>query len=116
MAAGILQPQELLQILARKTGDELKMAQSEGFFFLGQHYLANGETADARAYFEKARAQNVIIYLEHIGAGFELKRLAAASTRPTSKSGSASRPTAKSGAATRTRSEADTSGVWGGQQ
>ncbi len=115
MAAGILQPQELLQVLAQKTGDEQKMAQSEGYFFLGQHYLAKGETADARAYFEKTRAQNVIVYLEHMGAGFELKRLGAASKGPAARNRSASQSKATSGPTSRSRSDADTSGVWGAQ-
>ena len=116
MLAGIIQPQEMLEVLAQKSGDDLKMAQSEGYFFLGQYYLAKGEIADARAYFEKARAQNVIIYLEHIGAGFELKRLAATAGRPSGKSrSSVANPTTKPRAASGSRAGADTSGVWGAQ-
>lgn len=116
MAAGVISPQVMLQIMGKKSGDDLKMAQSEGFFFLGQHYLAKGETSDARAYFEKARAQNVIIYLEHIAAGFELKRLGSPTARPSNKPPAAAKATAKSGSAGRARSDADTSGVWGAQQ
>jgi lipoprotein NlpI/transglutaminase-like putative cysteine protease len=116
MAAGVISPQDMLQIMGKKSGDDLKMAQSEGFFFLGQHYLAKGETSDARAYFEKARAQNVIIYLEHIAAGFELKRLASPAARSQTKPPATAKPTAKSSTAGHARSDADTSGIWGTQQ
>lgn len=117
MAAGVIPPQEMLQLMAQKTGDELRLAQSEGFFFLGQHYLAKGETADARAYFEKARAQNVIIYLEHIAAGFELKRLGATAARPPAKSrATATTAPVKPRAAAGSRAGVDNSVIWGAQQ
>lgn len=117
MSAGVVPPQEMLEILAQKAGDEQRLAQSEGYFFLGQHYLAKGESADARAYFEKARAQNVIIYLEHIAAGFELKRMGATAGRPSNRTRAiAPNPPVKSRAAVGPPAGADTTGIWGTQQ
>jgi lipoprotein NlpI/transglutaminase-like putative cysteine protease len=73
--AGELAPAELLKIIGRKTGDEGQMTSSEGYFYLGQHYLAQGDRAKARELFQKTRQMNVVIYMEHKAAGFELQRL-----------------------------------------
>ena len=61
---GKLAPEEMLKLLERKTGDERRMAKSEGYFYLGQYYLGRGDKAKAREYFEKARRANIIIYTE----------------------------------------------------
>jgi hypothetical protein len=53
------------------------MAASEGYFYLGQHFLARGESAKAREFFLKARQMNVLIYTEHKAAEIELKKLPA---------------------------------------
>jgi hypothetical protein len=58
------------------------MAESEGYFYLGQHYLGRGDKAKAREYFEKARRVNIIIYTEHTAASFELRQLEASSRAP----------------------------------
>jgi lipoprotein NlpI len=72
---GYLEAQDMLKLLDLKSGDDRKMASSEGYFYLGQYYLARGDKAKAREYFEKTRRLNVIIYLEHTAAGFELQHL-----------------------------------------
>jgi lipoprotein NlpI len=81
---GQLPPEAVLKALESKAGDDRTMASSEGYFYLGQYYAARGDAAKAREYFEKARRLNVIVYTEHIAAGFELQRLGAAtgSTEP----------------------------------
>jgi lipoprotein NlpI len=74
---GIFAPEEMLLLLDQKTGDDHIMASSEGFFYLGQYYLARGDTFKAREFFEKTRRLNVILFTEHVAAGFELQRLGA---------------------------------------
>jgi lipoprotein NlpI len=72
---GDLDPDEMLKLLARKGGDDRVTALAEGYFYLGQYYLARGDKARAREFFEKTRRQNVVVYLEHMAAGFELQAL-----------------------------------------
>jgi lipoprotein NlpI len=80
--AGKLSPEEMLKLLDRKTGDERRMAASEGYFYLGQYYLGRGDKAKAREYFEKTRQLNIILYTEHTAAGFELRQLEASDRAP----------------------------------
>ena len=72
LLAGALPPQEMLNMLDAKTGDDRAMALAEGYFYLGQYYAVRGDTEKARGYFEKTRLQQVLPYMEHIAAGFEL--------------------------------------------
>lgn len=76
MINGGLTPEEMLRIVDAKSGDDARMALAEGYFYAGQRYLVLGDKAKAREYFEKTRALEVIIYTEHVAAGFELKKLA----------------------------------------
>ena len=76
MVNGILAPEEMLKLLETKSGDEAREALAEAYFYLGERYLALGDKLKAREWFEKTRALNVIIYTEHVAAGFELKKLA----------------------------------------
>jgi lipoprotein NlpI/transglutaminase-like putative cysteine protease len=82
--AGHLTPEEMLKLLDRKAGDDRTMAQSEGFFYLGEYYLGRGDEAKARDCFERARRQNVITFVEHAAAKFELRRLEAPASPATS--------------------------------
>ena len=75
MLTGTLSPEDLLKQLDEKKGDDQQMALSEGYFYLGEHYLIVGDRKTAQGYFEKAREQGVIIYTEHVAAGHELQRL-----------------------------------------
>ena len=75
--AGNLAPDEMLKLIESKSGDERTMALAEGYFYLAQYYLGRGETAKARKLLEDTRRLNVIIYVEHTAAGFELQRLGA---------------------------------------
>jgi len=76
MLTGAITPEAMLKLLEEKKGDERHMALSEAYFYLGQYYLNVGDKKTAQAYFEKARELDVIIYTEHIAAGFELQQLA----------------------------------------
>lgn len=73
--AGTITPNDMLELVERKSGDDRRMGLSEGYFYLGQYYLGRGDKAKARELFQKARDQNVVIYMEHAAAGFEIKRL-----------------------------------------
>jgi lipoprotein NlpI len=75
MLTGSMAPGDLLRLIERKSGDEGKMAASEGYFYLGQHFLGRGEAAKARELFKKSRQANVFIYTEHKAAEFELRKL-----------------------------------------
>ncbi|HSR80843.1 MAG TPA: DUF3857 domain-containing protein [Hyphomicrobiaceae bacterium] len=74
---GDVTAEEMLKLIERKSGDERTMALAEGYFYLAQYYLGRGETAKARKLLEDTRRLNVIIYVEHTAAGFELQRLGA---------------------------------------
>lgn len=73
--AGHLGPDEMLKLLAGKSGDDRVTALAEGYFYLGQYYLVRGDKVKAKEFFEKTRRQNVVVYLEHMAAGFELQAL-----------------------------------------
>jgi lipoprotein NlpI/transglutaminase-like putative cysteine protease len=73
---GAMSPADLLNRIDQKKGDERDMALSEGYFYLGQHYLMVGDRKTAQSYFEKTRQVDVFTYTEHMAAGFELQRLA----------------------------------------
>jgi lipoprotein NlpI len=73
---------DLIRLIERKIGDEARMTSSEGYFYLGQHFLARGETAKAREFFHKVRQANVLIYTEHTAAEFELSKLPADAATP----------------------------------
>jgi lipoprotein NlpI len=73
--AGHLGPDDMLKLLASKSGDDRVTALAEGYFYLGQYYLVRGDKVRAREFFEKTRRQNVVGYLEHMAAGFELQVL-----------------------------------------
>jgi lipoprotein NlpI/transglutaminase-like putative cysteine protease len=75
MLTGLLTPDQMLQLLDGKSGDDRDMALAEGYFYVGEHYLARGDKARAREFFEKAWQLDVILYLEHVAAGAELQRL-----------------------------------------
>lgn len=70
--AGSLTPEDVLKLIDAKTGDERDMARAEGYFYLGQYYFARGDKEKAREMFQKTRDLNVLSYVEHIAAGFEL--------------------------------------------
>jgi len=85
MMTGAITPEDMLQSLQNKSGDDRDMALAEGYFYLGQHYLAAGDKKTAEAYFKKTREVGVIIYTEHIAAGFALKQLQGGGTANTAK-------------------------------
>lgn len=72
---GRLTPEEMLKLIDEKRGDERHMALAEGYFYLGQYYLLQGDKALAAQYFEKTRGLQVVIYTEHAAAAFELQHL-----------------------------------------
>ena len=86
MMTGAISPEALLRTMDEKKGDDRQMAQTEGYFYLGQHYLTVGDKKTAATYFQKARNLDIFIYIEHSAAGFELQQLkneaAAASAAP----------------------------------
>jgi lipoprotein NlpI len=59
----------------RKQGDERELNAAEAYFYIGQYWLAKNDSAKAREFFEKARAQGITMYVEHIASGFELQQL-----------------------------------------
>jgi lipoprotein NlpI len=75
---GAMPPAEMLKRIDQKKGDERDMALAEGYFYLGQHYLAAGDKKTAQSYFEKTRQIGVFTYIEHMASAFELQQLAKA--------------------------------------
>jgi lipoprotein NlpI/transglutaminase-like putative cysteine protease len=76
MLNGHLPPEDVLKLLDSKTGDDRQMALAEAYFYIGQYYLTRNDTEKAREFFAKTRQLGVLIYTEHVAAGFELERLA----------------------------------------
>jgi lipoprotein NlpI len=72
---GDLAPDDMLKLVGGKSGDDRTTALAEAYFYLGQHYLVRGDKARAREFFEKSRGQNILIYMEHTAAAFELQAL-----------------------------------------
>lgn len=77
MLAGALSPEQVLQGIEAKAGDEKHMALAEAYFYVGQYYFAAGDKDKARDYFQKTRAMGVLPYTEHIAAGLELRLMGA---------------------------------------
>jgi lipoprotein NlpI len=78
MFTGQSTPEQVIEQISRKTGDDRELALAEGWFYIGEYELAQSRPAKAREAFEKARAQGITRYIEHAAAGFELERLNAA--------------------------------------
>ena len=72
---GQLSPEQVLQQVETRQGDDRELALAEAWFYVGQYHLVRGAAAKAREAFEKARAQGITVYVEHVAAGFELQRL-----------------------------------------
>ncbi|QPF94869.1 DUF3857 domain-containing protein [Bradyrhizobium commune] len=75
MLAGAMTPDDLIKTVDDKKGDDRQMALAEGYFYIGEHYLAAGDKKAAETYFNKTRELGVIVYTEHIAAGLELARM-----------------------------------------
>ena len=67
----------MLELIARKDGDDRELALAEGWFYIGEYQLVAGQPEKAREAFGKARAQGIARSVEHAAAGFELQRLGA---------------------------------------
>lgn len=78
MLHGLLSVDEALAALDRKKGDDREMALAEAYFYVGQHYYAQGDKAKAEEYFRKTREKGVLMYIEHVAAGIELQQMGAA--------------------------------------
>lgn len=72
MMTGDLAPEAMMKGVEGKSGDERAMIGTEAWYYLGQHYLVAGDRPRAREAFEKARALEVIDFVEYLAAGFEL--------------------------------------------
>jgi len=73
MLTGVHTEEQMLDMVRRKTGDELDMALAEAWFYVGQHRKASGQLAHAEEAFKLARAKGMTVYVEHVAAGFELR-------------------------------------------
>jgi len=78
MMTGNLSVEDMLKIVNARKGDELAVTQTEAYFYLGQHYMAQGDRSSAREAFEKVRSLGMIPYIEYISAAFELRDLGGA--------------------------------------
>lgn len=75
MLAGVQSEEQMLDVVRRKTGDELEMALAEAWFYVGQHRKTSGQLALAEEAFRLARSKGMTVYIEHVAAGFELRGL-----------------------------------------
>ena len=77
MVVGQITPEQVIEQLGRKTGDDQELALVEAWFYIGEYHLNAKQPDKAREAFEKARAKGITRYVEHSAAGFELQRLGA---------------------------------------
>lgn len=77
MFGGQMTPEQVIEQIGRKSGDDQELALAEGWFYIGEFQLGANQPGKARDAFEKARAKGITRYIEHSAAGFELQRLAA---------------------------------------
>lgn len=75
MLHGQMSVQDMLSTLDAKKGDERELALAEAYFYAGQWYMLQGDKATAADYFRKTREKGITMYVEHVGAGFELRAL-----------------------------------------
>lgn len=77
LQAGILGIEGVQSALKRFAGDELLLNSVEANFYLGQYHLLTEKHIDkARTAFKAVREPGMSLYVEHLAAGIELKRLA----------------------------------------
>lgn len=77
MLHGQMSVKDMLATLDAKKGDERELALAEAYFYAGQWYMMQGDKATAADYFRKTREKGITMYVEHVGAGFELQALGA---------------------------------------
>lgn len=75
MLAGVTTPQAMWAEVGRLDGNDRVLASEEAWFYLGQHYLAKNQPAEARKAFEECRALGIVNYVEHTAARLDLARL-----------------------------------------
>lgn len=75
MLHGLLSVEDMFKLLERKNGDDREMALAEAYFYAGQWFYAQGDMTRAADYFQKTREKGVIMYIEHVSAGIELRQL-----------------------------------------
>ena len=73
--AGRATPEQVLEQIGRKDGDDRELALAEGWYYIGEYWLVQAQPEKAREAFEKARAKGITMYIEHAAAGFELQKL-----------------------------------------
>ncbi|MBS0241845.1 MAG: DUF3857 domain-containing protein [Proteobacteria bacterium] len=116
MLAGLGGPADVIRAMEAKSGDEQRMVRAEGYFYLGAHDLFAGDKQKARAEFQRSREQGVVMYLEHMAAGFELAQLAKDPTLPAisqpARPESANQPAAKPKATAKSRKTKTGSASW----
>jgi lipoprotein NlpI len=77
MLNGLMTPDEVMLQVNRKQGDERELNATEAYFYIGQYWIAKNDGVKAREFFEKAKAQGITMYVEHVASGFELQQLIA---------------------------------------
>ena len=75
--AGQATPEQVIEQVGRKTGDDQELALVEAWYYIGEYQLNAKQPEKAREAFDKARAKGITNYIEHAAAGFELQRLGA---------------------------------------
>jgi lipoprotein NlpI len=75
MVVGALTPEQVLEGVNRKQGDERELTLAEAWFYIGQLHHMHGRKEHAREAFRKAQDMGITMYVEHLAAGFELDRL-----------------------------------------
>jgi len=75
MVAGLLTPEQLIEVVNKKQGDDRELTLAEAWFYVGQYHQNRGDLARAKEAYEKVRALQITMYIEHVAAGFELQRL-----------------------------------------
>jgi len=72
MLQGALTPEQMLAEVNRKHGDELQLTLVEARFYLGELYLAQGRSREARALFQQVLDSGIRNYNEYLASTIEL--------------------------------------------
>ena len=75
LMAKAITPEQLISEVERKQGDERELMLAEAWFYVGQYHLVEGDIARGKDAFEKALQKKIVVYIEHLAAGFELAQL-----------------------------------------
>ena len=69
------QPESMLTLVHKQSGERLETSLAEAYFYIGQYYLLAGDKLKANAYFQQSADKGILYSLYYPAALYELARL-----------------------------------------